>query len=171
MGPAGSGKSTQAELLAKELNLPHMNVGDILYYASLEDSNEATLIREAMEKGELVDSSVTLRLLEKYFQDPAHTQGVVADGFPRTLHEAQELKIPIDKVFHISVSDNTLKERLAKRARFDDTSKAIEKRLQIYHEETELILAHYRELSLLEEIDGERSIEEIASDIASRIQR
>lgn len=171
MGPAGSGKSTQAELLSYELNLPHMNVGDLLYYASLEDSNEAVLIREAMEKGELVESSTTLRLVERYLQDEARKDGVVIDGFPRSLHEAEELKVPIDKVFHITVSDETLKERLAKRARFDDTKEAIEKRLQIYHEETEPVLAHYRSLALLEEIDGERTVEEIASDIVSRAKQ
>ena len=171
MGPAGSGKSTQADLLAKELNVPHLNAGDVLYFASLEEANEAVLIREAMEKGELVDSAITLRLLERYFQDPAHRKGVVADGFPRTLHEAQELKIPVDKVFHITVSDEEIKKRLEARARFDDTPEAIETRLQIYHEETEPVLEHYRSLGILEEIDGERSIEEIARDIASRIQQ
>ncbi|MDO8452146.1 MAG: nucleoside monophosphate kinase, partial [bacterium] len=119
--------------------------------------------------GELVDSSVTLRLLEKYFQE--HQDGVVADGFPRTLHEAQELKVQIDKVFHITISDEVVKKRLQERKRFDDTPEAIEKRLQIYHEETEPVLEHYRTLNLLEEVDGERTISEIAADIVSRISK
>ena len=169
MGPAGSGKSTQADLLSKELNLPHLNVGDVLYFASLEDSNEAALIKESMEKGELVDSSITLRLLEKYFQE--HQDGVIADGFPRTLHEAEELKVPIDKVFHITISDEVVKNRLQERKRFDDTPEAIEKRLEIYHKETEPVLEHYRGLNLLEEVGGERSVEEIAADIASRVSK
>lgn len=170
MGPAGSGKTTQAELLANELHVPHLNAGDLLYFASLEDTNEAILIRDAMEKGELVDSAITLRLIERYFQDQSHKDGVVADGFPRTLHEAQELKIRVDKVFHILISDVEIKKRLQERARFDDTPEVIEKRLEVYHKETEPVLQHYRNMGILEEIDGERSIQDIAFDIASRVK-
>ena len=171
IGPAGSGKSVQAERLATELNVPHLNAGDLLYYASLGEDNEASLIREAMEKGELVDSSIATRLLDRYFSDPAHQGGVVIDGHPRTLEEAKDLKPPIDKVINIKLSDEVVKERLSKRGRHDDKPEIIQRRLDIYHEEMQPILDYYSSMGILVEIDGDRSIDEIAEDILNTVQK
>lgn len=170
LGPVGSGKTTQARLLADYLCIPLLNAGDLLYYAAQESTPQAAEIKEKMEKGELVDSNVMHKLLEEHLKQPEHENGTLLDGHPRTLEEAEELdKIwNVDKVVYINISDKEAVIRLTARGRGDDTPEVIKRRLEIYHNETAPVLEHYRQKGILEEIGGERSIEEIAADIQSR---
>lgn len=172
LGPVGSGKTTQARFLAGFLGVPLLNAGDLLFFASQEDSDEARNIKAAMEKGDLVDSNVMHKLLQDHLSQPEHENGTLLDGHPRTLGEAEELdKIwQVDKIVYINISDEEAVKRLTARGRADDTPEVIKKRLEIYHQETEPALEHYRQKGLLEEINGERTIEEISADIQSRFQ-
>lgn len=169
VGQVGSGKSTQAQLLADHLGLPRLNVGDLLYYASQEKTERAIEIKKIMESGGMVDDETTLQLVEEHLRGEEHKAGTVIDGFPRTLPQAQKFSLPIDKVFNIKISDQTSTTRLLSRGRSDDTDEVIKNRLKVYHEETEPIVAFYKNLGVLEEVDGERSVEEIAQDIAGRL--
>lgn len=172
LGSVGSGKTTQARLLADYLGIPLLNAGDLLFYASQDGSRQANQIREAMQKGELVDSSLMHKLLEEHLAQPEHLNGTLLDGHPRTLQEAQELeKIwTVDKVIYIRISDQEAVKRLNARGRGDDTQEIIKNRLEIYHRETEPVLEYYRQKGILAEIDGERGVEEIAADIQSRFK-
>lgn len=169
MGPVGSGKSTQSELLATHLGIPHLNVGDLLYYASLEDTPEARSIKEKMDRGEIVDDETTLRLVEKYILEHTGENGIVIDGFPRTQKEAEELSAQIEKVFLIDVSDEEVEKRLLKRGRKDDQPEIIKKRMEIYHKETEPVIAHYEKRGKLERINGEQEIDKIFQDLLVKI--
>lgn len=170
LGPVGSGKTTQARFLADFLRIPLLNVGDLLYFASQEDSEEAREIKSAMEKGELVDSQVMHKLLEEHLKQEEHKNGTLLDGHPRTLGEAEELdKIwKVDRVVYINISDLEAVKRLTARGRGDDTPEIIKRRLEIYHKETIPVLEHYRKMDILEEIDGERSIEEVSTEVQKR---
>lgn len=168
-GPAGSGKTTQAKLLSDYLGTYHLNAGDLLYYASLGDTPDAAHIKEKMEKGEIVDEDVTIRLVNNYLEEKQE-KGIVIEGYPRTLKEASNIKIPIDKVFYINVSDEEVTNRLLKRGRSDDTPETIQKRLQIYHEETEPLVNFFKEKGILEKINGEQEIEKIFQEIKSRVE-
>lgn len=172
LGPVGSGKTTQARFLADFLGVPLLNAGDLLFFASQEDTDEARNIKKSMETGDLVDSNVMHKLLQDHLCQVEHKNGTLLDGHPRTLSEAEELdKIwQVDKVVYIKISDEEAIKRLTARGRGDDTPEIIKKRLEIYHKETEPVLEYYKQKGLLEEINGERTIEEISADIQSRFQ-
>jgi len=169
MGPQGSGKTTQARLLAQDLELPHFNVGDFLYYLSLEKSSVGRRIKKAMRGGLLVDEDLVLKLVTSQLQKEQYQKGFVLDGFPRRLSSAERFEVKINEVFYLRVSDEVNIKRLVKRGREDDTPVLIRKRLAIYHQQTEPVLAYYRRQGILAEIDGERPIEIIHQDIMKRI--
>lgn len=171
MGPQGSGKSTQARLLAEELNLPHFQAGEFFHYLSQENSLRGQKIKRAMEAGILIDENLTLKAIEEQLKSEQYQKGFVLDGFPRTVLTAKKFSQKIDRVFYLEVSDEENIKRLVKRGRQDDTPELIKKRLAIYHQETEPVLNYYRQMGILEEVDGERSIKEIFQDIVGRLKQ
>lgn len=170
MGPVGSGKSTQAKLLAESLGVSLLNVGDLLHFAAKEESPTGKKIEESMNKGDLVDEKLTLSLVVDHLNQKEHRNGVVVDGFPRSMWEAENFSFPLDRVVYLEVSDKENKKRLMKRGRKDDTPTLITTRLAVYHQHTKPILKYYREKGILLEIDGERSIEAIHDDLVSRLK-
>lgn len=169
MGPPGSGKSTQAELLAEELGVPHFETGDLFYFLSQENSPRGREIKKLMDKGALLDDQFVLKAVEEQLKSKQYQKGAVLDGTPRSLWQAEHFKIKLDRVFYLKVSDKENIKRLVKRGRKDDTPEVVEKRLSIYHQDTEPMLNYYRKKGILEEVDGERPIEEIHNDIIERI--
>jgi len=167
MGQVGSGKSTQARLIADQLGLSYLNVGDLLYFKS-KDPNYLRIV-EQMNKGELVDEDLVTGLVEGHLKQEEHKRGVVIDGFPRSLKQAKELSLDVNNVVYIMVSDKISEERLLKRKRSDDTKTTIKKRLKTYHKTTEPILSYYDNKNILLKVDGERSIKDITIDVIQKI--
>jgi len=170
MGPQGSGKSTQAEMLAEQLGTPHLEAGELLHYISQEDSDRGREIKEIMASGKLVDDHLMVGIIEERLKKEQYQNGFVLDGFPRVLPQAEKLRARVDKVFYLKVSDQEGIKRLLKRKRKDDTPEAIRKRLELYHQKTEPVLALYRQKGVLDEVNGERSIEAIHQDILRRVK-
>lgn len=171
IGPPGSGKSTQAELLAEELGIPHLSIGDLCHYLSEEDSKRGREIKKVMESGALVDDKYMLKLIDEQMKGKQYQSGFIIDGAPRNLWQAQNFSHRLSKVFYLKVSDKENIARLIKRGRKDtDSPEIIKKRLAVYHQETEPMLDYYREMGILEEVDGERSVEEIFEDILKRLK-
>ncbi len=158
MGPQGSGKTTQADLLAKKLYLQHIQTGQIYRQVAKEDSPLGRKIKIVLETGKLVDDQTTLQVVDKHLSEIK--TGLAIDGFPRTLVQAQRSLFPVDKVVYLNVSDSQAIQRLTLRGREDDTKELIAERLKLYHRVTEQILDYYRHLGKLIEIDGSGTIEQ-----------
>ena len=164
MGPQGSGKTTQAELLAEKLSVPLISTGAITREIIEEDTKLGKRFRKLSEAGILLDDADVLAILNQRLEKQDCVNGFVLDGAPRTLPQAQKIE-NIDKVFYIKISDEVGIERLTERGRVDDTPEAIKERLSLYHLETEPVLDFYREKGILQEVDGERTVEEIQKEI------
>ena len=114
IGPQGSGKGTQAAIMSKQLNIPHISIGDLFRNAEEELKEE---LDEYMEQGKLVPDELTLKILKKRIFQPDCKRGFILDGFPRNLNQASLFKTitDIDKVIEITLSDQEAIKRLSGR--------------------------------------------------------
>lgn len=170
IGPQGSGKSTQADLLAEFLDLPKISTGDIFRELAKEDSPEGRQIRETMNQGKLVDDSETAKMVERRLQKDDVRNGYILDGYPRNLVQKSLFDPKFDQVFDLEVPDEELVKRLLARGREDDIIEAIKKRLELYHEQTTPLLDYYKNQGILEEIDGIGTVEDVQSRIRESIK-
>lgn len=183
-GPEGSGKGTQAKLLAEKLNLPILTSGDLVREAAATDKG---LIGEAchraLSQGKYVPDSEMFVLWKNKLKETEN--GWIMDGFPRNLRQAKFLVNKIDKygykiekAIYLKISPEESIKRLLKRGRplhpgsneLHDSSERIKQRLDMYYQGEKTVLDFFQKLGILEEINGERSVEEIHQDIVSRIK-
>ncbi len=122
LGAPGAGKGTQADILSREMNLPHIASGDLFRQALEKKTNIGIMAKSYMDKGELVPDEVTIKMILERIDQPDCTSGCVFDGFPRTLHQAQVLDRAlrergktIDKAIYIEVPNEELVQRLSGR--------------------------------------------------------
>ncbi len=179
LGPPGSGKGTQADLLCEKYNLTHISPGKLGREGTDKIAQE---FKTYMDKGELAPAELTMRLIEKHLG-----QDNLFDGFPRKLEQAEQLDeiADINLVIEIKISDKEAIKRLSSRVecikcktsylhgkekcecggeiakRKDDTPELIKKRLEKYHDETEPLLEYYKSRDIVHTIDGSKSIEEV----------
>ncbi len=186
-GPPGAGKGTQAARLVARHGLAHISTGDMLRAAVAAGSELGRQVKTIMDRGELVPDELILALVRERLQQPDCARGVILDGFPRTLAQAEaldrllaELGRRIDAVIALEVPDEVLIARIENRiretggARSDDNVDTLKRRLEVYHQQTRPLLDYYRGKGLLYEVDGTRTIEEVAraiEDVLARIGR
>ncbi|MCR4324562.1 MAG: nucleoside monophosphate kinase [Candidatus Curtissbacteria bacterium] len=170
LGPQGSGKSTQAKMLAEKLNLPYVEMGQILRDKAEDNDEDAAKIRYALETGNLVPNEITIEALKQRLEKPDAKGGFVLDGYPRNITQLEQLPYKADKAIYVKVSDDEALTRLTKRGRHDDSEDIIKRRLELFHSETEPLISEFEKSGMLIEIDGERTIEEIHEDIRARVQ-
>jgi len=122
IGAQGSGKGTQADLLASELGLPHVSSGDLFRQAMAEKTELGLKVKSYMDRGELVPDDLTVAMILSRLAMPDCTGGVILDGFPRTVAQGQALdeglqKVgkQIDLVFYLEVPREELLARLSGR--------------------------------------------------------
>lgn len=176
LGPPGSGKGTQAKLLAKRLGVPAVSTGDILRDAVRRDSPLGRRAKAIMEAGELVPDDVVIGLIRERVAAPDAAAGFLLDGFPRTIAQAEALDrlleksgTPLDAVLNLAVPEASLTERLLGRAgqegRSDDRPETIRERLRVYLEKTEPLVSFYEKAGLLTHVDGLGSIDDVSARI------
>lgn len=152
--------------------MPAISTGEMLREAVAAASPLGQRVNEIMAAGELVDDETMADVVrDRLASDDAH-QGFVLDGYPRTLSQAATLQQVLDQSGHrldavvqIDVPEGELVNRVLGRHRADDTEEVILQRLAVYHEQTEPLVAYYRERSLLRDIDGHQSIEDVSNSI------
>jgi adenylate kinase len=178
LGPPGSGKGTQAKLLAGRLGVPAVSTGDILREAVRQGTALGRRAKAIMDAGELVPDEVVIGLIRDRTAEPDARNGFLLDGFPRTLEQAVALHrllagngAALDGVINLLVPEKTLIERMLGRAaqegRSDDRPETVAERLRVYREKTAPLVEHYRRLGILSEVDGSGSI----ATVADRIDR
>ncbi|MEW6456193.1 MAG: adenylate kinase [Acidobacteriota bacterium] len=205
LGPPGSGKGTQAELLAKEYKIPKFSVGDILR----EEVNKKTPLglkaKEKMERGELVDDELIIELVKNRVENNECVEGYILDGFPRNMNQALSLNsIPYkdpEIVINLIIDREKLIKRLSSRRvcpncgvtynlitnppiknnkcdecgnyliqREDDKEEVIRKRYEIWEENNLRMQEYFSYKKKLWNVDGNREIEMIFSEICSKIK-
>ncbi len=174
IGIQGAGKSTQGNLLSEKLGIPYLSTGHIFREMAKEKTPVGRYIKEVMNAGYLIPDDKTLEIVSEYLSRPEYKSGYIIDGFPRTIGQAKDFKAEIDNVIYLKVSDREALWRLSLRndsAREDETIAAIRKRIDLFHKFTEPVLDYYRKRTLLIEIDGEQSIEDINREILKKIGR
>jgi adenylate kinase len=166
LGPPGAGKGTQAQRLVAKLGVPQVSTGDMLRAAVGSRTPVGQQAQAYMDRGELVPDAVVIGVAEERLSRPDTAAGFVLDGFPRTAAQAraldallQKLGRSLERVLSIHVDDDVLVEQVEGRS--DDTPETVRRRMRVYREQTAPLIDYYRLQSLLAEVDGRGSVEEV----------
>ena len=175
LGPPGAGKGTQAQRLATSHHLLHLSTGDLLraeVQAATPLGQEAEAV---MARGELVTDALVLAIVRHRLE--GHQGGWLLDGFPRNLPQAialdgllGELGQSIELVVLMELEAPVLLQRLLARGRADDNEAVIRHRLDVYQEQTAPLIAHYQSQGLLQPVEANDTVEEIAARISTLLQ-
>ena len=175
-GRPGSGKGTQAKRLAAELGWVHFSTGERFKQLRDGEGPIASHVREAYDAGELLPDWFANYIFEDVALSLAPEQGIVCDGYPRTLAQAERFASVMDwlerpyRVIDLAVSNEEVTGRMLKRAEEEHrpdsaTPERIAARLNVYDSYTAPLLGYFKERGLLTELDGSKTPDEVAADI------
>jgi adenylate kinase len=182
LGPQGAGKGTQGRLIAQEHGIPHVATGDMLRSAMAAGSELGRRVQPIYDAGGLVPDDLMIALIRERLAQPDAQGGFVLDGFPRTMPQVEaleemlrEIGRDLDVVFEFQLEDAVGRERMVKRAaeegRTDDTPEVIQRRLQLYHEETEPLIEYYRSRGNLVGVHADRPVDEVFAEIQQALEQ
>ena len=194
-GPPGAGKGTQADAIVEATGKPQVSTGDMLRAALAAGTSLGLEAKKYMEAGELVPDDVIIGLIEERMQQDDAGNGVLFDGFPRTITQAEALaKIAeVSLVISIEVPDNAIVERIVGRRmdpetgdiyhvtfkpapaeisgrliqRKDDNEEAVRTRLTAYHNQTSPLATWYAEKGLLATVNGNQAMDDVGAEISA----
>jgi adenylate kinase len=182
LGPQGSGKGTQARLIAEAYDLPHVGTGDMLREAIVSGEELGRRVQPVVDAGQLVPDHLMVELIRERLSREDAREGFVLDGFPRTLAQAEaldgvlrELGRKLDIVLELQVPEAVSIQRLLERARLegrsDDTPEGIRTRLALYRDNTQPLVEYYRTRSILVGIHGDREVQQVFTEIQQAIEQ
>lgn len=178
-GPPGSGKGTQASKLVEKYGFVHVSTGDLFRYELGNNTELGQLARSFMDRGELVPDEVTTQmLLHKVESLGEEVPGIIFDGYPRNVNQAQALEDLLEEtergevtiLIALKVEDDTIVERIMKRGEVsgrkdDQEEKTIRKRIDIYKKETTPVYSFFdaHDKALL--VDGSGTVEDVFDEL------
>ncbi|WP_427019026.1 adenylate kinase [Pseudarthrobacter sp. P1] len=181
IGPPGSGKGTQAERISERLGVVAISTGDI-FRANVKGETPLGLeAKKYIDNGDFVPDSVTNKMVRDRLREADVEHGFLLDGYPRTTAQVDELDdilaeadAKLDVVVQLTADDEELVARLLGRAletgRSDDNEGVIRHRLDLYHEQTEAVVARYAERGILSRVDGIGGIDEVTERVMGAIK-
>lgn len=180
-GAPGSGKGTQSEKLIETYGLFHISTGEVLRDQIAKGTELGKTADKFISNGQLIPDELMVNILSDLLDsNPATRDGVIFDGFPRTIPQAVALNemlakrsAQVNAVVGLEVADDELIDRLIKRGvesgRSDDNLETIQKRLAVYHSQTQPLRDFYVNEGKYLSIKGSGSIDDIFADIKKSI--
>lgn len=182
IGPPGAGKGTQAKILEQEYGLKQLSTGDMLRAEIAGGTELGKKAKAVMDAGNLVSDEIVVDMISSRIEQPDCAKGVIFDGFPRTVDQAEALDVmladkgkKIDAVIEFVVDEEALVDRLRNRiqqtidagqpVRSDDNEETLRNRLKVYRGQTAPILPYYESTGLLKKIDGMLPIDHVTQAI------
>lgn len=177
LGPPGSGKGTQAEMISGYLGIPAISTGAMLRAAVAAGSELGKEVESVMASGALVGDDLMANVVKDRLAQDDAAAGFLLDGYPRTTAQAGTLdrilagiSSSLDHVILIDVPEEVLIQRALLRQRADDREDVIRERLRVYREKTSPLIDLYRQRGLLREVDGDQTIEEVSEDLVGLLK-
>ena len=177
-GAPGAGKGTQATRLVDQRGMVQLSTGEMLRAAVSAGTDLGLRAKAIMDRGDLVSDDIILGMIAERMDSPDCAQGVILDGFPRTVAQANGLdemlqtrNLSLDHVIEIQVDEAALFARIENRAaetgqvREDDNAETLRKRLDVYHASTAPLLPYYSDKGLLRAVDGMGGVDEVGRQI------
>jgi adenylate kinase len=197
-GPPGAGKGTQARAIVEATGKPQISTGDMLRAATAAGTPMGLAAKAYMEAGELVPDEVIIGLIEERLRQPDAADGVLFDGFPRTIPQAEALSdiATVGLVIAIEVPDRAIVERIVGRRmdpetgdiyhvtfnpappevadrliqRKDDNEETVLSRLSAYHSQTAPLAEWYQVRDLYTAINGDQNITAVGAEVAAAVE-
>ncbi|MFO0923357.1 MAG: adenylate kinase [Pirellulales bacterium] len=182
IGPPGAGKGTQCKRLVNLLGIPHLSTGEMLRQVKKQDTALSRWVASYLDAGQLAPDHLVMRIVGQRLKEDDCKTGVLFDGFPRTLIQAQLLDDhfeasgeKLDLVLDLTADEEELVQRLLKRAeiegRADDTMDTIRARLRVFYTQTSPLIDYYEKKGNLEKIDGMQNPDVVFEEIKAAIAR
>ena len=182
-GAPGSGKGTQSDLLVKHYGFGHISTGDVLRAEIKNGTELGKTAKSYIDQGQLIPDELMVSILANVYDGFGKDhQGVIFDGFPRTVPQAEALKAMLQARNHrvaamieLDVPEEILMDRLINRGkisgRSDDNEETIKKRLGVYHSQTAPLADWYQAEGIRHKVKGYGGIDNIFADICAIIDK
>ena len=181
-GAPGSGKGTQSDKMIEKYGLDHISTGDVLRAEIKKGSELGKTAASYIDKGNLIPDELMVSILASVYDSLDNSKGVIFDGFPRTIPQAEALKKMLEErgdrvaaMIELDVPEDELMKRLILRGqqsgRADDNEETIRKRLVVYHSQTQPLIEWYKNEGLHYHINGLGELDRIFSDISAVIDK
>ena len=179
-GAPGSGKGTQSERIVEKYEINHISTGDVLRAEIKNGTELGKTAKGFIDQGQLIPDELMIDILASVFDSFEDSKGVIFDGFPRTIAQAEALKKmltergqEISVMLDLDVPEDELMTRLIKRGqdsgRADDNEETIKKRLTVYHSQTAPLIDWYKNEGKYQHINGLGTMEGIFADICAAV--
>ena len=181
-GAPGSGKGTQSERIVEKYGINHISTGDVLRAEIKNGTELGKTAKGYIDEGQLIPDELMIDILASVFDSFEDSKGVIFDGFPRTIAQAEALKKMLAErgqdvtvMVDLEVPEDELMTRLIKRGkdsgRADDNEETIKKRLHVYHSQTAPLIDWYKNEKKYQHINGLGTMDGIFADICEAVDK